>query len=964
MQVWPRQKLFSQLNGLTQYPAIWLNGPAGSGKTTLVASYLENNNTDCLWYQLDEGDSDPAGFFHYLSLAALSVLGEGHHPLPPLTPEYMPGLTIYTRRYFETLFSLLPHPVVLVLDNYQLLPTDSIVHSIILQAIETIPEGVQLIAISRALPPQQFVRAQVNNSLAVTGQADLNLEAEEIKDFIKVMGGPQISDQENRLLHARTKGWLAALILLLKRAEREEGGDWLDVTAIEEQISDYFASELFAGLSEEMQKFLLTISVLPSMTGEMAEELSGNQQAAAHLTWLNKNNFFTERKDGQPLTFQLHPLFQEFLLSQTADYFGPAELKALQHKAGRLLADNDLIENAIQLLFQVEAYEKIFELLIAKAPMLLAQGRHGTVEQWLLRLPDDLRESNPWLLYWLGNCRMPFNPGESTQFFAKALQLFSSQSAEPGVLLALCGMADSTTFSFDRYDRFDQLIPQFEAFDEKNPLFNDPTMGARLTLSMLSTLVNRNPTHPAITDLERRAHTMLATPLPTELKSYLLLILICHYAFSGNLKKMEYSLNLYREIAKLPDISPLAMTTLYGLETFGAFLQGRFKLSLQAARQGLELAGQTGVFNMNILTLGNGAAGALSNGNMKVAGEMMAQMEPLLVYGGSWQKEYYHVLQMWKGLLENNVSLLTLHAELGLEQTRKAGMRQTTAITCLGAALAYRLANKSEEAEGMLSKSLEICRQYNAKQAEYSCYLTAAEWAMADEDQDRLQEALQSAMNLGRQEGYYNTWLWRSKSMATLCVKALELEIEVDYVRELVSKRNLIPETAPLTLTNWPWPIRIYTLGRFGITLADTPLHFKGKAQQKPLILLKAIIAMGGREVPEVKLNDALWPDLDGDAAHNSFSTTLHRLRKLLDHKEAVVLSKGKVTINDRVCWVDLWCLEKELNRISNSKKSDQQLSQEVGNFLAGEDEYWLFPMRDKIARKIAECSATTRQIS
>ena len=68
-----------------------------------------------------------------------------------------------------------------------------------------------------------------------------------------------------------------------------------------------------------------------------------------------------------------------------------------------------------------------------------------------------------------------------------------------------------------------------------------------------------------------------------------------------------------------------------------------------------------------------------------------------------------------------------------------------------------------------------------------------------------------------------------------------------------------------LYLEEWPYPIKIYTLGRFEIIRDDEPLHFSGKEQKKPLELLKALIAFGGRDVPEERLTDALWPDADGD---------------------------------------------------------------------------------------------------
>jgi hypothetical protein len=66
----PRKRLFHYLDSCRKYPVIWITGPAGSGKTTLVSSYLDANKLPCLWYQVDEGDSDIATFFSYMGMAA------------------------------------------------------------------------------------------------------------------------------------------------------------------------------------------------------------------------------------------------------------------------------------------------------------------------------------------------------------------------------------------------------------------------------------------------------------------------------------------------------------------------------------------------------------------------------------------------------------------------------------------------------------------------------------------------------------------------------------------------------------------------------------------------------------------------------------------------------------------------------------------------------------------------------
>src|SRR3990172_1602871 len=76
-----RERLFRKLDDLQKHPIIWVSGPAGSGKSTLITSYLEARKIPCLWYSVDKDDADIAIFFHYLGLAAQKAAPRKKKPL-------------------------------------------------------------------------------------------------------------------------------------------------------------------------------------------------------------------------------------------------------------------------------------------------------------------------------------------------------------------------------------------------------------------------------------------------------------------------------------------------------------------------------------------------------------------------------------------------------------------------------------------------------------------------------------------------------------------------------------------------------------------------------------------------------------------------------------------------------------------------------------------------------------------
>lgn len=127
-----------------------------------------------------------------------------------------------------------------------------------------------------------------------------------------------------------------------------------------------------------------------------------------------------------------------------------------------------------------------------------------------------------------------------------------------------------------------------------------------------------------------------------------------------------------------------------------------------------------------------------------------------------------------------------------------------------------------------------------------------------------------------------------------------------------------------------PGPIQIKTLGGFALTIAGVPIQFGRKVQKKPLELLKALVASGGARISCEKLSEALWPDADGDLAVRALATALYRLRKLLG-PHCLVRHDGTLCLDQRVCDVDVWRLERLLTDIERHSRTRDYTSVAAG---------------------------------
>ena len=148
--------------------------------------------------------------------------------------------------------------------------------------------------------------------------------------------------------------------------------------------------------------------------------------------------------------------------------------------------------------------------------------------------------------------------------------------------------------------------------------------------------------------------------------------------------------------------------------------------------------------------------------------------------------------------------------------------------------------------------------------------------------------------------------------------------------------------------------IVIFSLGRFEIVLNGVPLRFKGRAPARSLELLAALVAAGEGGMSSGRVADQLWPDADGFDAHRAFTTTLHRLRRLLGVHEVVRLCAGRLTLDPQICTVDAWVFERALRGAADADAIEAVLDTYTGPFLADDESPWALTARERLEALIA----------
>lgn len=922
--IFPRRRLFRLLDVRRKYPITWVSAPAGSGKTTLIASYLTYKEMPCIWYRVDEGDADIATFFYYMGLAAEIAAPQKRKPLSLLSPEYLPGISTFTLRYFENLYSRLNPPFVIVFDNYQHVPGRSKFHEVIREGMDILPEGIHVIVLSRGNPPSQLARLRAGGRICFLDADEIRFTLEETRKIVRLKGLKGLSDKLLHQLYERTQGWAAGLVLMAESA-KATGTDYQILSKLTAgEIFDYFASEIFEKTDTETRTFLLRTAFLPRMTVRMAEKLTNIAQAEEILHRLHRDNFFTEKNAGINPVYQYHPLFREFLLSKAQVVMTPEDVHGLRQTSARILEESGPIEDAADLFLAAGEWEEMTGLILDHAKSFIGQGRNKTLEEWLKKLPKEIFDRSPWLLYWTGICRIGQSPAESREYFERAFNTFHIQEDLSGELLAWCGVVDSILFGWDDFKLLDPWIEWLDQLMCPNDSFPSPEIGSHVASSMAGALIWRSPYRPDIVQWLGRAMSLSRESGDVYLQLQMLSNAAAYFVTICDFSRLSIVAQQTKEITRSFVTSPVPLIILKCAESvIQSALTADHEQSLAAVADGLEIARKSGVRILDHMLFAHGVYAAFALGDMAKAGEFLDKMEVALENGSRQSKSHYLFLLAWYNLLLGEVSQAIVQGETALRLALESGA-VFPEITCrhLMAKILYD-AGKSEEA----LRQLSIAKQMVSKSGEefyfdYICLLTEAQFALDDADEEKGLDALSKAIALGKRRGYKAiAFHWQPSAMAILCKKALETGIEVDYVQNYVRSHDLFPDEPPVELENWPWPVKVITLGKFDLLLDGKPVRFSGKVQRKPLHLLKALIALGSKEIKEEQLTDLLWSEADGDQAHSAFTTALLRLRRLIGNDKAIEIREGRASLNPKYCWVDLWAVELMLGQAESRLK-------------------------------------------
>lgn len=873
-------------------------------------------------------------------------------PLPQLTPEYFADVDTFARNFFRDLGGRLPASTALVFDDVHDAGAAQPLHRVLRICLEELGGLTPVIFISRSDPPDALARLRMNGRLAYLDWQALKLREEESRALVRLM----TSDTELRSvahsarLHRECDGWVAGLILLLENAGR--GGKRGKASAGSAQpLFDYFAAEIFAHRPEAVREFLLLTAMFPAFTPVMAERLTGQSRVRGLLEEMVSQHHFTERHSEPQPTYQYHPLFRDFLREQALQTWGEAGRATHLRAAAAILEDGGQLEHAQALYLEATDIEAATRIILMRAPALAAAGRTGVLDNVIAQLSDAARVREPWLQYWQGVCHLATDLLAARTCFESAFRSFRGGGDAQGSYLAWAGIVDSFVFLWGDFTPMRQWIDEFDALRRDFPKFPSRAVEERAVYAIFTAHVFAAPEWDSIGKWVARAERLARQGEDPSLRIMTVASLALYYPWVGQLQRFETLMQAAAVLARSETASPFARLNVLSMQSRSSLLYGEANVARAVAEEAAAFAESSGVRVLDRAICAGLVYACAHSNDIDGARAALEKYRGLIAPGMRLEEALWSYLASFVALLSGNLHDAEARGRHAVQLARECKVPFAIAVCSLSLVRVLIQSERYDDARALLDETLPLARAIRSHLFECECALSYALLARREGDTDACLKHLRRALALAQRHGFKAFVAVDPRLLSELCSIALENKLSVSTVHEMIRAGRLAPPSDQGALEAWPWPVRIRTLGSFDLRVRDEPVRFGPKTQKKPLELLRALIAFGGREVLEEQLTEQLWPESDGDAAHRVFDTTLHRLRKLLGSDQAVVVEGGRITLNPQLVWVDAWAFEREVERAEPADPSslERTISLYPGAFLSRESAAWMSPMRERL---------------
>ena len=399
-----RPRLLSALDDALSSKLTLISAPAGYGKTTLAAQWLDHIPHPSAWLSLDEHDSDPDRFLRYVVASIRKIFPQFGSQIEQLL--FSP--TLPPPRYLADMLisdlDALNETLILALDDFHTIASEP-VQKMTTRLVQYLPERHHLVIATRMDPPLPLAKWRLRKWLAEFRGVDLRFFPEEAKAYFASPVKGQLSNDSIERIIARTEGWIAGLQLARLSVAVADNPDAFarSFSGSDRMVAKFLMDEVISRQSDEIKHFFAVTFMLERFCAPLCNHLLGKKSGIPDsrrlIALLQKENLFLVPLDSEGIWYRYHHLFQALLVSRMKTDLSQSRQNQIHHSAGEWFADRGQIEDALRHLITAGDLDAAAELV--------EQNMHAAIDhdpsrrilgRWLEMFPKGAEKQRPALL--------------------------------------------------------------------------------------------------------------------------------------------------------------------------------------------------------------------------------------------------------------------------------------------------------------------------------------------------------------------------------------------------------------------------------------------------------------------------------------------------------------------------------------------------------------------------------------
>ncbi len=391
---------YSLLGDATERRLTVLEAPAGYGKTTLLARWINASGVAAAWVTLEAGHNDAARFWTHVG-AALDKVRPGI--LGQFLP-YIPGSNARRpQALVEELISCLtgvPDPTLLVLDDFHEVRNDNAtLLGQIWHLFDHAPPQAHFVIATRERAPFPLARMRAAGRVLELTADHLAFTRSEIAELLAQHYSLAPASDEIEKLYRRTQGWPIAITLAAQAHTQSLAYEGLLGPHYNQErfVFEFVVAEVLRLLPDDLQAYLLHVLVLDRLCPALCNAVTQRHDGEAMLAELLRRDLFILPLDAHGEWHRFHPLFAQALKRRLNETQGEL-VRELYARASEWCYAHRFVRDAIEYAFAGNHFERAADLIERHIRDAWRRGRVVTLRQFIERLPEELARKRPRLL--------------------------------------------------------------------------------------------------------------------------------------------------------------------------------------------------------------------------------------------------------------------------------------------------------------------------------------------------------------------------------------------------------------------------------------------------------------------------------------------------------------------------------------------------------------------------------------